>query len=158
MEDLVEPELDELKSIKREINNLTEATQLSRSRNPSVVESEGKPFKIRIFFFFHLFSRLNMYVAVTCTYWPYSKWGILSYGFSSTEHKFLKVERTTCSHSISTWSARRIRKSYPWIVWAMGRKTQAIRANEVRNFAFSSVSVQHSDSKLGPVQKYKTNN
>lgn len=42
MEDLVEPELDELKSIKREINNLTEATQLSRSRNPSVVESEGK--------------------------------------------------------------------------------------------------------------------
>ena len=41
MEDLVEPELDELKSIKREINNLTEATQLSRSRNPSVVESEG---------------------------------------------------------------------------------------------------------------------
>ena len=68
MEDLVEPELDELKSIKREINNLTEATQLSRSRNPSVVESEGKLFKIRIFFFFHLFSRLYMYVAVTCTY------------------------------------------------------------------------------------------
>ena len=51
MEDLVEPELDELKSIKREINNLTEATQLSRSRNPSVVESEGKLLKI---FFFHL--------------------------------------------------------------------------------------------------------
>ena len=68
MEDLVEPELDELKSIKREINNLTEATQLSRSRNPSVVESEGKLLKIRIFFFFHLFSRLYMYVAVTCTY------------------------------------------------------------------------------------------
>ena len=47
MEDLVEPELDELKSIKREINNLTEATQLSRSRNPSVVESEGKLFNNR---------------------------------------------------------------------------------------------------------------
>ena len=35
-----EAEIDELNSIKREINNLTEATHLSRSRNPSVVESE----------------------------------------------------------------------------------------------------------------------
>ena len=44
----------------------------------------------------------------------------------------------------------------------MGRKTQAIWANEVRNsliiFTFSSGFVHHSDSRLSPFLKYKTNN